>query len=101
MKLFGYTAIFIIMFALAIYSVESSEPGAMIRDLPTAYWWMFTTLVTVGYGDVYPVTGIGRVIAVVVMLYGVGVVAVATGALASWIIESLVAGGQRVPRNQG
>ena len=86
-KLFGYTAIFIIMFALAIYSVESAEPGAMIRDLPTAYWWTFTTLATVGYGDVYPVTGIGRVIAVVVMLYGVGMVAVATGALASWIIE--------------
>ena len=89
MKLFGYTAIFIIMFALAIYSVESSAPGAMIRDLPTAYWWTFTTLATVGYGDVYPVTGIGRVIAVVVMLYGVGMVAVATGALASWIIEKI------------
>lgn len=88
-KLFGYTAIFIIMFALAIYSVESSEPGAMIRDLPTAYWWTFTTLATVGYGDVYPITGIGRVIAVVVMLYGVGMVAVATGALASWIIEKI------------
>ena len=89
MKLFGYTAIFIIMFALSIYSVESSEPGAMIRDLPTAYWWMFTTLATVGYGDVYPVTGIGRVIAVIVMLYGGGLVAVATGALASWIIEKI------------
>ena len=89
MKLFGYTAIFIIMFALAIYSVESSEPGSMIRDLPTAYWWTFTTLATVGYGDVYPITGIGRVIAVVVMLYGVGMVAVATGALASWIIEKI------------
>lgn len=89
MKLFGYTAIFIIMFALAIYSVESSEPGSLIRDLPTAYWWTFTTLATVGYGDVYPVTGIGRVIAVVVMLYGVGLVAVATGALASWIIEKI------------
>ena len=89
MKLFGYTAIFIIMFALAIYSVESSEPGAMIRDLPTAYWWTFTTLATVGYGDVYPITGIGRVIAVIVMLYGVGMVAVATGALASWIIEKI------------
>lgn len=88
-KLFGYTAIFIIMFALAIYSVESSEPGAMIRDLPTAYWWTFTTLATVGYGDVYPITGIGRVIAVVVMLYSVGMVAVATGALASWIIEKI------------
>ena len=87
MKLFGYTAIFIIMFALSIYSVESSEPGAMIRDLPTAYWWTFMTLATVGYGDVYPVTGIGRVIAVIVMLYGGGLVAVATGALASWIIE--------------
>lgn len=89
MKLFGYTAIFIIMFALSIYSVESSEPGSMIRDLPTAYWWTFTTLATVGYGDVYPITGIGRVIAVVVMLYGVGLVAVATGALASWIIEKI------------
>ena len=89
MKLFGYTAIFIIMIALAIYSVESSEPGSMIRDLPTAYWWTFTTLATVGYGDVYPITGIGRVIAVVVMLYGVGLVAVATGALASWIIEKI------------
>ena len=89
MKLFGYTAIFIIMFALSIYSVESSEPGSMIRDLPTAYWWTFTTLATVGYGDVYPITGIGRVIAVVVMLYGVGMVAVATGALASWIIEKI------------
>lgn len=89
MKLFGYTAIFIIMFALAIYSVESSAPGAMIRDLPTAYWWTFTTLATVGYGDVYPVTGIGRAIAVIVMLYGVGLVAVATGALASWIIEKI------------
>lgn len=88
-KLFGYTAIFIVMFALAIYSVESSEPGAMIRDLPTAYWWTFTTLATVGYGDVYPVTGIGRVIAVVVMMYGLGMVAVATGALASWIIEKI------------
>lgn len=89
MKLFGYTAIFIIMFALGIYSVESSAPGAMIRDLPTAYWWTFTTLATVGYGDVYPVTGIGRAIAVIVMLYGVGLVAVATGALASWIIEKI------------
>ena len=77
------------MFALGIYSVESSAPGAMIRDLPTAYWWTFTTLATVGYGDVYPVTGIGRAIAVIVMLYGVGLVAVATGALASWIIEKI------------
>lgn len=88
-KLFGYTVIFIVMFALSIYAVESGEPAALIRDLPTAYWWTFATLATVGYGDVYPVTTLGRIIAGVVMVYGVGLFAVVTGALASWIIEKL------------
>lgn len=78
-KLFGYTLIFVIMAALAIFSIEQGAPGALIKDIWTAYWWTLATLATVGYGDVYPVTVPGRVIAVVVMIYGVGLFGVITG----------------------
>ena len=64
-------------------------PGALIKDIWTAYWWTLATLATVGYGDVYPVTVPGRVIAVVVMIYGVGLFGVITGALATWVIEKI------------
>ena len=82
-KLFGYTLIFVIMAALAVFSIEQDAPGALIKDIWTAYWWTLATLATVGYGDVYPVTVSGRVIAVVVMIYGVGLFGVITGALAT------------------
>ncbi|MCM3437518.1 ion channel [Rothia dentocariosa] len=88
-KLFGYTLIFVIMAALAIFSIEQGAPGALIKDIWTAYWWTLATLATVGYGDVYPVTVPGRVIAVVVMIYGVGLFGVITGALATWVIEKI------------
>ena len=88
-KLFGYTLIFVIMAALAIFSIEQGAPGALIKDIWTAYWWTLATLATVGYGDVYPVTVSGRVIAVVVMIYGVGLFGVITGALATWVIEKI------------
>ena len=88
-KLFGYTLIFVIMAALAIFSTEQNAPGALITDIWTAYWWTLATLATVGYGDVYPVTVLGRVIAVIVMIYGVGLFGVITGALATWVIEKI------------
>ena len=52
-----------------------------------ALWWSITTVTTVGYGDVYPVTNTGRVIAVLLMIGGISLVGVVTAALASWIIE--------------
>ena len=67
--------------------MSKTPPGALIKDIWTAYWWTLATLATVGYGDVYPVTVSGRVIAVVVMIYGVGLFGVITGALATWVIE--------------
>lgn len=53
-----------------------------------ALWWAITTSTTVGYGDLYPTTAAGRVIAVMLMLVGIGLVAMLTAAIAGWAAES-------------
>lgn len=69
-----------------IYVVEhGANPG--IRTLDDALWWAVVTATTVGYGDVSPVTGEGRVIAVLLMLMGIGVIGIFTASLAGWLFE--------------
>jgi voltage-gated potassium channel len=65
---------------------ESEAPGANITTGADALWWGFTTITTVGYGDTFPVTFLGRVTAVIVMFAGVGII----GSLASILASILV-----------
>ena len=60
---------------------------ATITSFGKALWWSITTVTTVGYGDLYPVTITGRVIAVLLMLGGISLVGVVTASLASWIVQ--------------
>lgn len=81
------TSILLVVSAsIAILHVERVEQ-ANIRSADDAIWWAFTTITTVGYGDKYPVTGEGRVIACVLMTTGVGLFGVFTGFIASWFIS--------------
>jgi voltage-gated potassium channel len=73
--------------SLAVFDKERYLHGATINTFGKALWWSITTVTTVGYGDVYPVTNTGRVIAVLLMIGGISLVGVVTAALASWIIE--------------
>jgi voltage-gated potassium channel len=73
--------------SLAVFDKERFLPGATINSFGKALWWSITTVTTVGYGDVYPVTNTGRIIAVLLMIGGISLVGVITAALASWIIE--------------
>jgi voltage-gated potassium channel len=73
--------------SLAVFDKERHLPGATINSFGKALWWSITTVTTVGYGDVYPVTNTGRVIAVLLMIGGISLVGVVTAALASWIIQ--------------
>jgi voltage-gated potassium channel len=73
--------------SLAVFDKERYLPGSTINSFGKALWWSITTVTTVGYGDVYPVTNTGRVIAVLLMIGGISLVGVVTAALASWIIQ--------------
>jgi len=73
--------------SLAVFDKERYQPGATINSFGKAIWWSITTVTTVGYGDVYPVTNTGRVIAVFLMIGGISLVGVVTASLASWIIQ--------------
>jgi voltage-gated potassium channel len=73
--------------SLAALDKERYQPGATINSFGKALWWSISTVTTVGYGDVYPVTNTGRVIAVMLMIGGIGLVGVITASLASWIIQ--------------
>ncbi|MEL6714747.1 MAG: ion transporter, partial [Planctomycetota bacterium] len=74
----------------AMYQIEGGE-GGQFRSIPHTMWWGVATLTTVGYGDVYPVTDLGRALGSIVALLGVGVFALPAGILASGFSEALEA----------
>lgn len=77
--------------SLAVLDAERGAPGASITSFGEAVWWTVTTMSTVGYGDLYPVTVLGRGVAVVLMLAGVAVLGLVTALLASWLVEAVAA----------
>ena len=72
--------------SILVLQFESSAPNGNIRTGGDALWWAVVTLTTVGYGDYYPVTTLGRITGTFVMFAGVGVI----GALASILASVLV-----------
>ncbi|HLX51364.1 MAG TPA: potassium channel family protein [Streptosporangiaceae bacterium] len=62
---------------------EENTPGGNIHSYPNALWWAIVTVTTVGYGDRFPVSGGGRIVASVLMLVGIGLIGVLTATVAS------------------
>ncbi|MGL6257872.1 ion transporter [Vibrio sp. WXL103] len=74
--------------SIYILYLEQGMPGANIHQASDALWWTFVTITTVGYGDYYPVTLEGRLVAIVLITTGVGMFGSFTAVLASWIMDS-------------
>lgn len=84
--LVGAGTLIVFMASLAILDAERGGSGP-IQTFPDAIWWSLATITTVGYGDMYPVTGEGRFVAAGLMFCGIGVLGVVTGTFASWLVE--------------
>ncbi len=82
----GATALTILLAGLAVLDAEQGN-GGPINSFGDAIWWAFATITTVGYGDYVPVSARGRVVAVGLMVGGIGLIGVVTATLASWIVE--------------
>lgn len=97
LKLFeGRRVLYIITFstmavslgAVAEYFVESGNPEAKITNLEDAFWWAIVTVTTVGYGDLYPVTLGGKIVAAMLMVVGIAILGVLISTLGAGLIES-------------
>jgi voltage-gated potassium channel len=75
--------------ALAVLDAERDAPNATIATFQDAAWWALTTITTVGYGDRYPVTPEGRLVAAALMVGGIALLGVVTGLVASWFVRVL------------
>lgn len=72
-----------------MYFAERQAQPQSFASIPAAMWWGVATLTTVGFGDVYPVTPLGKVLSSVIAVVGIGIVALPTGILSAGFIEEL------------
>ena len=73
--------------SLCMYSVEHDAQPTVFRNAFSGVWWSMSTLLTVGYGDIYPITPLGRIMAICIAYLGVGTVAIPTGIISAGFVE--------------
>ena len=74
--------------SIGIYLIESPHEDAQITNLIDAFWWVSATVTTVGYGDVVPVTEIGRLMGIALMFIGISIIGTFISALGAILIGS-------------
>ena len=82
----GLAALAVVSGAVMELNAEQHAANTRITNMGDAMWWAVTTITTVGYGDFYPVTAAGKVIAAALMLTGIGLLGVITASVAAWFI---------------
>ncbi len=85
-----FVVMFIYVISLAEYAAERGAKGANITSFGDSVWWACVTMATVGYGDYFPITIMGRVLAVILMIGGVAIVGTASGTLVSFLNDRMV-----------
>lgn len=79
----------LLMSSSLMYFAERAAQPDVFSSIPAAMWWAVATLTTVGYGDVYPITPFGRLLAAVSAILGIGLFALPTAILGAGFIEAV------------
>ncbi len=80
-------AILMLASSLCIYSAEHEAQPGVFSNAFSGIWWSVSTVLTVGYGDIYPITTLGKCMAIVISFLGVGAVAIPTGIISAGFVE--------------
>ena len=73
--------------SLAMYSVEHVAQPEVFSNAFSGIWWAVSTLLTVGYGDIYPITNLGKILSICITFLGVGMVAIPTGIISAGFVD--------------
>ena len=84
---FLFVLILNISIGTLMYVVEGNRPDTPFTDIPASIYWSIVTMTTVGYGDITPITGMGRFLSAVVMLFGYTIIAIPTGIVSAALFE--------------
>jgi len=88
-------SILLIIASTLMYFVEHEAQPQVFRSVFDAIWWAVVTLTTVGYGDIYPITPLGKILGAITAILGVGMFALPAGILASGFLEEIQRRGKR------
>jgi voltage-gated potassium channel len=90
LALTGFVALLVLFVAsFLMYYVEGDAQPDKFPNLLACLWWAIATLTTVGYGDVYPITGMGKFLSGVIAVLGIGLVALPTGLISAGFVDKL------------
>lgn len=84
---FLFVVILVVIIGTLMFIIEGNQPGSDFTDIGTSIYWAIVTLTTVGYGDITPVTAIGRFFSGVVMVLGYTIIAVPTGIVSATMVD--------------
>ena len=79
--------VFMMATSLCMYSVEHEAQPELFKNAFSGLWWSASTLLTIGYGDVYPITTMGKMLAILISFLGVGLVAIPTGIISAAFVD--------------
>ena len=93
-KLVLFVSLLVILGGVLVFVVESRSNQGMFGRLFDSIWWAFVTITTVGYGDRYPVTTLGRILAILLMLMGILTISTLSGTIASIFVDRKIREGK-------
>jgi voltage-gated potassium channel len=83
------TLLTLLIASFLMYYIEGEAQPDKFPNIIASFWWAIATLTTVGYGDVYPITGLGKFVSGVIAVLGIGLVALPTGLISAGFIEKI------------
>ena len=86
---FLFVWILVICIGTLMFIMEGTSSESAFSDLPTSIYWAIVTMTTVGYGDIYPISSVGRLISIISSLVGIAIIALPSGIITAGYLDEL------------